>query len=75
MNMTIRRGAQPPRDQPRPGRSVAEGAKAGDVRHDVSPEELAKFCLHAPTAAGSPSSKAAVQRLVAVTLAGLHPRR
>jgi AcrR family transcriptional regulator len=54
---------------------LAEGAKAGDVRRDVSADELAKFCLHALTAAGSLSSKAAVQRLVAVTLAGLHPRR
>jgi AcrR family transcriptional regulator len=54
---------------------LAEGAKAGDVRRDVSPDELAKYALHALTAAGSLSSKAAVQRLVAVTLAGLHPRR
>jgi len=54
---------------------LAEGAKAGDVRRDVSPDELAKYSLHALTAAGSLPSKAAVQRLVAVTLAGLHPSR
>jgi hypothetical protein len=52
-----------------------EGATAGEVRRDVAPDELAKYCLHALTAAGSLSSKAAVQRLVAVTLAGLQPRR
>lgn len=54
---------------------LAEGAKAGEVRRDVAPDELAKYCLHALTAAGGLSSKAAVQRLVAVTLAGLQPRR
>ena len=54
---------------------LGEGAKAGEVRRDVAPDELAKYCLHALTAAGSLSSKAAVQRLVAVTVAGLQPRR
>lgn len=54
---------------------LAEGAKAGEVRRDVAPDELARYCLHALTAAGGLSSKAAVQRLVAVTLAGLQPRR
>ncbi|HVV51244.1 MAG TPA: TetR family transcriptional regulator [Polyangia bacterium] len=50
---------------------LAEGAKAGEVRRDVAPDELAQYCLHALTAAGGLSSKAAVDRLVAVTLAGL----
>jgi AcrR family transcriptional regulator len=54
---------------------LSEGAKAGEVRRDVVPDELAKYCLHALTAAGGLSTKAAVERLVAVTLAGLHPRR
>jgi AcrR family transcriptional regulator len=54
---------------------LAEGAEAGDFRDDVSPEELATYCLHALTAAGSLASKAAVRRLVAVTLAGLRPGR
>jgi AcrR family transcriptional regulator len=54
---------------------LSEGAKAGDVRGDVAPDELAKYCLHALTAAGGLSSKAAVQRLVAVTVAGLHRGR
>lgn len=71
------------------------GAKTGDIRGDVAPDELANYCLHALAAAGSlPSrtaaggfqgihsekaaadsvqSKAAVGRLVAVTLAGLRP--
>jgi AcrR family transcriptional regulator len=50
-----------------------ESAKTGDVRNDVAPGELARYCLYALTAAGSLPSKAAVQRLVAVTLAGLRP--
>ncbi|MDQ3631591.1 MAG: TetR/AcrR family transcriptional regulator [Actinomycetota bacterium] len=52
---------------------LASGAEAGDLRDDVAPHELAFYCLHALTAAGSLRSKAAVGRLVAVTLAGLHP--
>ncbi|MDP9205207.1 MAG: TetR/AcrR family transcriptional regulator [Gemmatimonadota bacterium] len=54
---------------------LIEGAKAGEVRDDVAPNELASYCLHALTAAGSLPSKAAVRRLVTVTLAGLRPRR
>ena len=52
---------------------LSEGAQAGDLRHDVAPGELANYCLHALTAAGSLPSKAAVHRLVAVTLAGMRP--
>lgn len=51
---------------------VAEAARAGDVRGDVPPDELAGYCLHALQAARSLTSKAAVRRLVDVTLAGLH---
>lgn len=54
---------------------LAEGAERGDVRDDVAPDELAGYCLHALTAAGSLPSKAAVRRLVTVTLAGLRPVR
>ncbi len=54
---------------------VAEGAESGDLRNDVAPDELAAFCLHALTAAGSLPSKAAVRRLVTVTLAGLRVPR
>jgi AcrR family transcriptional regulator len=52
---------------------VTEAAETGDVRDDVAPDELASYCLHALTAARSLPSKAAVRRLVAVTLAGLYP--
>ena len=54
---------------------LAEGAKTGKLRDDVAPDELASFCLHALTAASSLPSKAAVRRLVTVTLAGLRPPR
>jgi len=53
---------------------LTEGAETGDLRDDVAPDELASYCLHALTAASSLPSKAAVRRLVTVTLAGLHPR-
>jgi AcrR family transcriptional regulator len=52
---------------------LTEAAAAGDLRDDVAPDELASYCLHALTAASSLPSKAAVRRLVTVTLAGLHP--
>jgi AcrR family transcriptional regulator len=54
---------------------VTDAVASGDVRDDIAPEELASFCLHALSAASSLPSKAAVRRLVAVTLAGLqsHP--
>ena len=52
---------------------LAEASQAGVVRNDVAPEELANFCLHALDAASSLPSKVAVQRLVMVVLAGLHP--
>jgi AcrR family transcriptional regulator len=51
---------------------LIEGVRAGRLRGDVAPDELASFCLHALAAAGSLPSAAAVRRLVAVTLAGLH---
>jgi AcrR family transcriptional regulator len=54
---------------------LAEGAKAGELRDDVPPDELATYCLHALAAASSVTSKAAVRRLVTVTLAGLRPPR
>ncbi|MEU0880451.1 TetR/AcrR family transcriptional regulator [Lentzea sp. NPDC005914] len=50
---------------------LAETAKAGDIRADVEPAELAAYCVHALTAAGTLSTKAAVRRLVAVTLSAL----
>lgn len=52
---------------------LTEGTKTGDVRDDVTPDELARYCLHSLSAASSLPSKAAVRRLVTVTLAGLRP--
>jgi AcrR family transcriptional regulator len=52
---------------------LVQGTKTGDVREDVTPDELATYCLHALAAASSLRSKAAVRRLVTVTLAGLRP--
>lgn len=52
---------------------LAEAARAGDVRDDIPVGELADYCLHALTAAGTAPGHDAVHRLVAVTLAGLHP--
>jgi AcrR family transcriptional regulator len=54
---------------------LSEAAQTGDVRDDVTPDELADYCLHALRGAGSRRSKAAVRRLVTVTMAGLHPPR
>jgi len=54
---------------------LTEAAETGDLRDDLAAAELANYCLHALTAARSLASVAAVERLVAVTLAGLrHPR-
>ena len=54
-------------------RLIADGAKAGELRSDVAPGELAEYCLYALAAAGGLPSQAAVDRLVAVTLTGLRP--
>jgi AcrR family transcriptional regulator len=54
---------------------LTEAVATGEVRNDVAPDELASYCLHALAAAGSLPSKAAVQRLVRVTLAGLRSPR
>ncbi|TMR99844.1 TetR/AcrR family transcriptional regulator [Nonomuraea basaltis] len=51
--------------------ALADAARAGHIRDDVAADELATFCLHALQAAAVLPSKAAVQRLVALTLAGL----
>ena len=52
---------------------LTRAAQKGGVRDDVSPDELASYCLHALTAANNLTSKTAVRRLVAVILAGLRP--
>jgi AcrR family transcriptional regulator len=52
---------------------IGKAAAAGEVRDDVTADELAGYCLHALTASSTVPSKAAVRRLVAVTLGGLRP--
>jgi AcrR family transcriptional regulator len=54
---------------------LTEAAQTGHVRDDIAPDELASYCVHALQAASGLPSKAAVRRLVMVTLAGLRPRR
>ena len=56
------------------GDLIAEGSKSGKLRSDVAPEELARYCLHALAAARGLPSKAAVRRLVNVTLDALRAR-
>ena len=53
---------------------ITEVAAFGEVRTDVTPDELATYSLHALTAASKLPSRAAIRRLVMVTLAGLRPR-
>jgi AcrR family transcriptional regulator len=50
---------------------ITDAVQTGAARDDVAADELARYCLHALTAASSLPSTAAVRRLVAVTLAGL----
>jgi AcrR family transcriptional regulator len=53
---------------------LATGAQTGEIRTDMAPGELASYCLHALTAAGSLPSEAAVRRLLTVTMSGLRPQ-
>ena len=50
---------------------LIQAADSGDIRDDVGPDELVSYCLHALIAARGLRSKAAVRRLVEVTLTGL----
>jgi AcrR family transcriptional regulator len=52
---------------------LIEAAENGELRNDIPPDELAIYCHHALSAANNLPSKAAVHRLVSVTLAGLRP--
>ncbi len=52
---------------------LIDGARGGELRDDVAPDELVSYCLHAVGAASGLRSKAAVRRLVAVILDGLRP--
>ena len=71
----LHRGQQVPRAREQLRRLIrdllTEGAETGDLRNDVSPDELAAYCLHALAAASSLPSKTAVRRLVTVILGGL----
>jgi AcrR family transcriptional regulator len=50
---------------------ITDAAATGDIRDDIAPDELVSYCLHAIAAASDLPSKAAVRRLVGVTLGGL----
>ena len=52
---------------------LTAAAQAGAIRNDVGADELAAYSLHALGGAAAVSSKAAVRRLVGLTLAGLRP--
>jgi AcrR family transcriptional regulator len=52
---------------------LAAAVAHGTVRDDVPPAELAAYCLNALAAASAVTSRAAVRRLVTITLAGLRP--
>ncbi|NUS07030.1 MAG: TetR/AcrR family transcriptional regulator, partial [Nonomuraea sp.] len=51
--------------------ALADAARAGEIRDDTAPDELAVFCLHALGAAADLPTKAATQRLVALTMTAL----
>ena len=50
---------------------IAEAVAVGDVRSDTPAGELVSYCLHALSTARSLTSKAALHRLVVLTLDGL----
>jgi len=50
---------------------ITETAETGAIRADVSPDELAAYCVNALAAAGGLKSRAAVRRLTTVTITGL----
>ena len=52
---------------------LAEAARAGAVRSDVAPAELAAYGLNALAAARGLPSAAAVRRLVSLVMSGLRP--
>lgn len=54
---------------------IAAGAQHGALRDDIAAGELARYCLHALTAAPGLPTREGVHRLVRVTSAGLRPDR
>lgn len=57
------------------GELITDAATAGTIRTDISPEELAGYCIHALEAARHTPSEEAVTRLLMLTLAGMRPER
>lgn len=47
---------------------LAEGAESGEIRDDITPDELADYCVHALSRAGDHPSAVATRQLVAATL-------
>jgi AcrR family transcriptional regulator len=56
-------------------RLIRDAARAGHVRGDIAPGELATYCLSALTAASSLPARAPRARLVSLVLAGLSTPR
>lgn len=56
------------------GGLLDEAATCGEVRSDVPPDELARFCLHALGAANHRLSNRAIKRLVGLVIDGLQPQ-
>jgi AcrR family transcriptional regulator len=54
---------------------LSEAARAGAVRDDVPPDELAAYCVQALAGASIHRSRAGVRRLLSVTLDGLRYQR
>lgn len=54
---------------------LATASDAGLLRTDIGPEEMLGFCQHALAGAADLRGRAAVDRLVELTLAGLRPPR
>ena len=54
---------------------LADGTTEGTVRADVAPDELAVFALSSLGGAAQATSRAAVQRLIDLTLQSLRPSR
>lgn len=52
---------------------ISAAADAGDIRTDISPTELTTYCIHSLDAAHSLPTRAAVNRLVDLTLDALRP--
>ncbi|MCU1528477.1 MAG: TetR family transcriptional regulator [Frondihabitans sp.] len=50
---------------------IRDEVRAGTIRDDIPPTEAASYCLHALTAASGMRSRAAVGRLVTITLDAL----